>query len=221
MTDKVAFILPGYGFDAESEPYIEVGEMFAQRDVIPEYVEIGWSQDLNENIEQAERNINERLEEYEEPEIYLFGHSWGAVCAFAASPKFKPEAQILASLSPDFKEDRELFSNYQKRIGNAVSTVLGKLRVIDVPEEDYERPSLEDLKDEELGRIHFLYAEREYKGWFGINALGFGGEITENRKDIFPDADETVVPNATHYMTSNAYLDGIERVIDEFIGEIK
>jgi Cys-tRNA synthase (O-phospho-L-seryl-tRNA:Cys-tRNA synthase) len=218
MSEKVAFILPGHGFRAEGDPYAQIGEMFEERGITPEYVEIDWQRDLNKNIDQARRKIEKRLEDYNETEVYLFGHSSGASIALAISPQINPEELILASMSPEFEEGFESTPYYQLKIADLATAILRTLGVADYPKHnEFESPSLSELEGEDIGNIYFLYAEREYRGFFGIKSLGYGGNVTENRLELFPEAEEIVVKDAKHWMTSDAYLNAVKRVIEEVI----
>lgn len=213
MEDRKVLILPGYSAETDEDKYRRIGDIFSENGIEPEYIDIEWDPNLDRNVEKTEEIFRKKSKDYSNLEIYLFGHSWGAVCAFAASPEIEPKAQILASLSPEFREDWERFPESQKKLGKFIGRiyeVLGKAESV----EDSKRPSYTNLEEENLGEIHFIYAESEYNGWFGINMLGYGGEITENRKKIFPEAQEKVVENSGHRMSSEAYFEEIRNIVE-------
>lgn len=168
---------------------------------------IEWSRDLEENLDKAEELIDDFATENEE--MHLFGHSWGAVCALWGSRAHSVETQVLASMSPEFKEDRERVPAKRFRIGKIISKLS---RSIDKTVYPDKRPSLEELEDLETRDIRFLYGEREYRGWFNIKTTGFGKWVSEYRLETFPGSKEKVVGGAGHMLNDN-YLDAIEQTV--------
>lgn len=210
MSERVAYIAPGYPNSTDSDNYQKLGAFFEDNGFEVEYINPEWIADMEENLEQFSKLIEVTAEKHGEHEKYFFGHSLGAMCMFANSPKFKPEAQILASMSPEFKEEQELNPRWAIKLGRFFNRVTGLFS--EPLSMEYERPKLEDI--EGMDDICFMYAEREYYGFFGIDSLGFGRETTEKRLETFPEAEEIVVEDAKHYMTSDEYLGRIEEVIE-------
>lgn len=136
---KLGFILPGYPHSTEEENYQKMGDFYREEGFRPIFLEFEWSESFKENLKKAREVIEEKLEEFEDPEIYLFGHSWGAAIALTLSPEFRPETQILCGLSQEFREDRETFSRFDEIGGkilmkiSACSTIFPKKRTENRP----------------------------------------------------------------------------------------
>ncbi|MFB6100259.1 MAG: hypothetical protein ABEK16_03205 [Candidatus Nanohalobium sp.] len=211
MREKVAYIAPGYPNSTEADNYQEVGSFFEDNGFEVEYIDPDWSTDMEENLEQFSQLVEEATQKYGEHEKYFFGHSLGAMCLFTVSPEFEPKAKIMASMSPEFKEEHELNARWAIKAGRIFNRISGLFS--EPLSMDYDRPKLEDI--DVTGDIYFMYAEREYYGFFGIDSLGFGRETTEKRLEMFPEAEKIVVEGAKHQMTSDEYLGEIEDVIDE------
>lgn len=210
MTERVAYIAPGYPNSTEEDNYQKVGRFFQNNGFEVEYIDPDWSTDMQENLENFPKLIEEAAGKYGEHEKYFFGNSLGAVCMFTASEEFKPKAQIMASMSPEFEEEYELNPRWAIKLGKTVNQMM---EIFSEPlSMDYNRPRLDAAYDD--CDIYFLYAEREYNGFFGIDSLGFGKETFELRRSIFPEAQEIVAEGAKHYMTSDEYLGRIEGVIE-------
>lgn len=212
MPEKIAFLMPGYPERTDKENYQEVSSLYSEAGFEVEPLNIQWSKNLHENIERTEKLIESKLENYDDPEIHFFGHSWGAAILLAISPRFNPETQILAGLSPEFREDNQTFSKLQEKIGYLVEKVAGLF--YEIPEEVDQRPSLHETRNQIDSDIYLFYGEREHEGFLGIKYFGMKGELTKQRKRIL-EAEERIVKNSAHHMESEGYLEEIKKVISE------
>ncbi|MFB6292000.1 MAG: hypothetical protein ABEI58_01240 [Candidatus Nanohaloarchaea archaeon] len=200
MGREIVLVVPGRGQSTRQEKYARVGRAFGQQGISPEFIDIEWSNSLQENIEGVEEEAKKVLSEYDDPGVYVFGFSWGAVCGFAASPEFSPEAQVLCSMSPDFREDYEQLSRMKRILNRRFSSGV----------ED--KPSLNVLSEKELGDLYLLYGEKEYRGRLGIGAFGYG-DIAEKRLELL-DARQVIVEGVGHGL-DESYLSEIESVVEE------
>ncbi|MFB6209545.1 MAG: hypothetical protein ABEJ56_05420 [Candidatus Nanohaloarchaea archaeon] len=207
---RVAFILPGYLSSTDEENYQRVAEIYRQSSFQVEKLDIEWEKDFWNNCNKVKNLIEKRREEYDSPETHFFGHSWGSAVLLTISPNFNPKTQVLASLSPDFKEDDEHYFYLWKKLAPVFQILLSPF--YDIPEELDERPSLEEKGDKIESDLYLIYGEREYNGFMDISSLGMGGKITENRRQIL-DCEEIIVKGATHSMTSDHYIEQIEEIV--------
>jgi hypothetical protein len=212
MVEKVAFVVPGYSFSTELERYQRIGDSFRKNDFDVEYIDLDWSKVLDENIDEVKNEIRKRLEKYSEPEIFLFGHSWGAVCCLAASPELNPESQILAGLSPEFREELKLSDLTHRKFRYMLERILRK--ILRIPGFSRDPPSLEEISREDIGKVYLLYGQKEYNSWRTV-IWGLNSKITERRTEILDQSEEIIVPNSGHLMKSEEYLSKIEEVIQD------
>lgn len=212
MPEKIAFLLPGYPETKNKGNYQEVSSIYSEEGFKVEPLDIQWSKNFYKIIEKTEGLIESKLEKYDNPEIHFFGHSWGAAILLTLSPKFNPETQILAGLSPEFREDNQTFSKLQEKIGYLVEKVAGLF--YEIPEEVDQRPSLHETRNQIDSDIYLFYGEREHEGFLGIKYFGMKGELTKQRKRIL-EAEERIVKNSNHHMESDEYLEEIERIISK------
>lgn len=204
--------MPGYPETTDKENYQKISSIYSEEDFEVEPLDIQWSKNFQKNIEKTEGLIESKLEDYDNPEIHFFGHSWGAAILLTLSPKFNPETQILAGLSPEFREDNQTFSKIQKKTGLIIEKIADLF--YEIPENLDQRPSLTEIRDQVNSDIYLLYGEREYEGVLGVSYLGMKGQLTQQRKGILK-AEERIVKNSNHHMESDEYLEEIERIISK------
>ncbi len=103
---KVAYIIPGYQQSYKNKKgYNKIAEFFKEKGIKPIHIELKWNY---KNPIQFERYISQFLKKYKKPKntkVYILGFSFGSMIALMSEFKTRPEALILCSLSPYFKED--------------------------------------------------------------------------------------------------------------------
>jgi pimeloyl-ACP methyl ester carboxylesterase len=168
MSDKLAFIFPGYNLSPDRESYRQIKEFYSSNGFEPTILDIEWSRDFWENVELFRSALSDQLENYQNPEIHFFGHSWGAASALVLSQDIGLETQLLAGLSPVFREDRELLSTVETFTFQAREYFYSVLK--ETPETVEKRPVLAEISSENIGKIVLLYGETEYYGPVGNRA---------------------------------------------------
>lgn len=118
--NKIVYIIPGLGENTKQQEYKKIINYFQKKHfrVIP--IKINWKrrvmsdyvQDFFDQYHQHNKN----------DQVYLFGFSFGAMISFIVSSQIKPQAQILCSLSPYFKEDLPTIRGWWKKL-------MGKARI--------------------------------------------------------------------------------------------
>jgi len=100
------YIIPGYGESHKKQSgYKDIAKMCTERGIKPIHVSIDWHAKGRKHFE---KYISQFLRQYKKPKdakIYVLGFSYGAMIAFLSEPITRPDALILCSLSPYFKED--------------------------------------------------------------------------------------------------------------------
>jgi len=96
------FIIPGFKHSSLSPDYQKIGDIFKDKGIQPNYVEIPWK---NTTIA---GNLAFFLDIYQRSKAdrkYVLGFSFGAVIALLAATKASFDTIFLCSLSPYFPED--------------------------------------------------------------------------------------------------------------------
>ncbi len=99
---KVAYIVPGLGQSSRSKPYRELANVFRGNNFQPIPVNISWKY---KTMAHYLKQFYQQSQNQPRQETCILGFSFGAMIAFLSAPFVNPQALILCSLSPYFKED--------------------------------------------------------------------------------------------------------------------
>lgn len=124
--------------------------------------------------------------------IFILGFSFGAMISFIASPKVKPEAQLLCSLSPYFSEDLPKIKKWWK-------VMIGKRRVA-----DFERYNSRVIAQETACKT-FLLAGTEEGPHIYRRATEVNGWLKNS--ELF------LIQKAKHNLGQEEYLATLNRVL--------
>lgn len=192
---KTVFIIPGVGQRPDMPHYLQIGELFEKQGITLTYISINWRmrQSIEDCAEEAEKQIQEVLQQKPNDELYFFGFSLGAIIANILSGHYEAKAQILCSMSPFFKEDIEhlpfhsrLFSNLMIYPGS-------------------ERPKYPNPFAYKMIDTYWFIGEKEGKY--------FNDTILSKRQARYPEAKLQIVKNARHDVSQPEYLEAISGAV--------
>lgn len=129
----------------------------------------------------------------------IVGNSYGAMVAFLAAPKVKPDRIILCSLSPYFKEDKDKTTEkYRiKKFGKRRNKAMKQLSA---------EQTANEINKTNI-RVTLLYGEQEK-----IHVPFLVERVKSTARDL-ENAELIEVPDASHPFHGPAYIKGIKSVL--------
>jgi alpha/beta superfamily hydrolase len=190
---KIAYIIPGNGESHKRQKgYDKVAEFFKERGITPIHVEISWNVKKPHQFEYWKAQFLKKYKRPKNAKVYVFGFSFGAVIAFLAEPKTRPDNLILCSLSPYFVEDQPKLPAawlkwYKKNIQGS----------------DYE---FKKLAPHIRTKTILIMGDKE-PSVVGIRARA--------AKKMIKKSSLVVAKGAKHRISQKEYLDGVRKVIEK------
>jgi hypothetical protein len=103
---SIAYIIPGYQENYKSRRAYElIAREFKSAGIKPMQVSIKWDFKKPIDFEFYNKQFLKQYKHSKSDKVYILGFSFGALMAFLTEFKTKPDAIILCSLSPYFKEN--------------------------------------------------------------------------------------------------------------------
>ncbi len=190
--NKVAFILPGFGYSAKREEYQLIGRYFQQRGIKPVYVEVKWKYStISKNVSQFIKLLKETKADHK----YILGFSFGAVIAFLSATQEKVDTLILCSLSPYFSEDLDHIKDTWKKY-------IGKKRL-----KDFEQISNSKLASKVNTETYLLFGTKEVL------------EVEKRVKDTYASLRHKkhliCIDGVKHKLEDERYLKRVKQIISQ------
>lgn len=190
---KILYIIPGYMNDPFNPIGIELARHALKNAIVPVLITIDWKKKKNrkvsfkEHLDDFERQV--KIGKYDK--TYVFGFSFGAMIAFLTAAKIKPNALILGSLSPWFKED---VINLKKS-----DLKWWKETYLDNP------PLFNALAQKIKARAYILVGSKE------------SPELIDRAKDahrLIKKSTLKIIPGVGHDISKRKYMEAIRSVIE-------
>lgn len=189
---KTVLFVPGFQEDINSRNYKKTIAAIEKAGYQVRFVAINWSRTT---IYDWVRELEEVYSAYDPKSTVLAGFSFGAMTAFMMSVKRSPSELWLYSLSPYFSEDL-----VNPGFRSSWLRVIGSRR-----EKTFRELNFSELIHKITSHMVFFYGETELKTWSDIS---YRHKILES----VPRAEEILIPNGKHDVTSDEYINAIEKL---------
>jgi len=190
---KIVYIIPGFGESHERQKgYERVAGFFKEQGITPIHIEINWHIKKPHQFEYWKEQFLKKYKRPKNAKVYVLGFSFGAVIAFLAEPKTRPDGLILCSLSPYFIEDQAKLPKawlkwYKKNIKGS----------------DY---SFVDLASRIRSKTFLVMGDKE---------PSVVGKRVRAAKRIIKKSSLFIARGAKHNISEKEYLKGVKRVIEK------
>lgn len=190
---KIAYIIPGYcESHLKQRGYNKIANFFEERDIEPIHVKIDWKKTSPERFSDYAKQFVDLYKKPKGVKVYILGFSYGATIAFLTAAKLKPDALILCSLSPYFKED----------LGDLKASWVRWFRKNFI-ESDY---SFAKLAPKVKSPTYLIVGDKEDKACL-VRA--------RDAKKKLPDSSLSIAKGAEHKIGQEEYLVAVKRVISK------